>query len=249
MRKIVFMMIPPIKNLVSPEALQKFKIYERLLREWNSRTTLVQEDTLSDFDNRHILDSLQLIPIISCIQSQTPLLNQDNLFLPPFEMPRDSWKKLDESSRFKDDVSIMDAGTGAGFPGMVLAMCGFKKVSLCDSNQKKCFFLEEVARQTKTKVSIRNIRIENVTEKFNVLLSRACTNLDGLCAMMSMISSNSLSYGLFHKGRSWQEEVAVAQKRWKFSGGFTQSVTSKDGVILYLRHLERREIFKTRPMD
>ncbi len=234
-------MMPPIKKLVSPETLQKFKIYERLLREWNSRTTLVQEDTLSDFDNRHILDSLQLIPIMSCIQSQTPFLNPGGSFLPHFETPQDSWKKLDEASPLKDSVSIMDLGTGAGFPGMVLAMCGFKKVSLCDSNQKKCFFLEEVARQTKTQVSVKNIRIENVTEKFNILLSRACTHLDGLCGMMRIVSSDASSYGLFHKGRSWQEEVAAAQKRWKFSGGFTKSVTSKDGVILYLRQLERRE--------
>jgi 16S rRNA (guanine527-N7)-methyltransferase len=239
------MMTPPIKKLVSPETLQKFKIYERLLREWNSRTTLVQEDTLSDFDNRHVLDSLQLIPIISCIQSQTSFLNPGGSFLPHFETMQNSWKKLDEASPLKDNVSIMDVGTGAGFPGMVLAMCGFKKVNLCDSNQKKCFFLEEVARQTKTQVSIRNIRIENVAEKFNILLSRACSPLDGLCGMMSIVSSDASSYGLFHKGRSWQEEVAAAQKRWKFSSGFTKSVTSKDGVVLYLRHLERRETFKT----
>lgn len=238
-------MITSIENLVSQDTFEKFKVYERLLRDWNRRTALVQQDTLSDFDNRHILDSLQLIPIIDSIQLGSSLIslpiNQDDFSLPNLEPSRESWEKLDLQSQIKNSVSILDVGTGAGFPGMVLAMCGFRSVSLCESNQKKCFFLEEVARQTNTKVIIINDRVKNVKEKFNIIVSRACTDLEELLEMMSIISLDISSYGLFHKGRSWQEEASSAWKRWTFSGSFSKSVTSKDGVILYLHHLKRKE--------
>ncbi|MCE3230795.1 MAG: hypothetical protein K0R52_723 [Alphaproteobacteria bacterium] len=234
-------MITSIEKLVSEETVEKFKIYEQLLRAWNRRTALVQEDTLSDFDNRHLLDSLQLIPIIDSVPSLMPLpINQDDCSFAHFELSGDRWGNLDLCSQAKNTGSILDVGTGAGFPGMVLAMCGFKQVSLCESNQKKCIFLEEVARQTNTDVVIINGRVENVREKFNFIVSRACMHLEGLLGMMEMLSATPFSHGLFHKGRSWKEEVASAQIKWRFSGSFTKSVTSQGGVILHISHLKRK---------
>jgi 16S rRNA (guanine527-N7)-methyltransferase len=228
-----------INQLVSQETLEKFEIYEQLLREWNNRTMLVQKNTLSDFSNRHILDSLQLIPLLTSTPSLVSLTNPNNP-LPNFQPSKDCWEKLDLPSPFKSEISSIDIGTGAGFPGMVLAMCGFKKVSLCESNQKKCLFLEEVARKTNTDVTIMNDRVENVRGEFDIVLSRACTDLDRLLEMMNTLLPETPLSGFFHKGRSWKEEVSLAQKRWKFSGAFTQSVTSKDGVILYVKSLEKR---------
>jgi 16S rRNA (guanine527-N7)-methyltransferase len=232
-----------IKKLVSAETIEKFKIYEQLLRAWNRRTSLVQQDTLSDFDHRHLLDSLQLIPIMANTPFLMPFsINQDNLSVIHCEILEEHGEKLDLPSPNKNTDFILDVGTGAGFPGMVLAMCGFKRVSLCESNQKKCFFLEEVARQTDTHVTIINNRIEKVREKFNFIVSRACMDLESLLEILHNLSATGSfsSYGLFHKGRSWQEEVALAQKKWQFSGSFTKSVTSKDGVILRISHVKRR---------
>ncbi len=229
-----------IKRLVSQETFEKFEIYEQLLREWNNRTTLVQKNTLSDFSNRHILDSLQLIPILTSMPSLVSLTNPSNPSLPNFQPLKDCWEKLDLPSIFKSTVSTIDVGTGAGFPGMVLAMCGFKKVNLCESNQKKCLFLEEVARKTNTDVTIINDRVENVRGEFDIVLSRACTDLDELLEIMHNLSRDAPLSGFFHKGRSWKEEVSLAQKRWKFCGSFTQSVTSKDGVILHVKSLGKR---------
>ena len=49
---------------------------------------------------------------------------------------------------------VYDLGSGAGFPGMVLAIMGRNDMVLCESNNKKCSFLEEVKKQTHTKVII-----------------------------------------------------------------------------------------------
>lgn len=233
-----------IDKIVSQETRQKFTIYERLLREWNRRTLLVQEDTLSDFCNRHVLDSLQLIPIMGGLSLFPPFSgDQDASSLSRLKPARDNEARWDDLPQFKNFLSIIDVGSGAGFPGMILAICGFGKVTLCESNQKKCFFLEEVARQTNTDVVVVNDRVENVKEKFNVIVSRACADLERLLEMMALLSSSASSYGLFPKGRSWKEEVVAAQKKWRFLGTFTESITSKDGVILSIHHLERRNIF------
>jgi len=233
-----------VENIVSQETLQKFKLYERLLTEWNRRTILVQQDTLPDFYHRHILDSLQLIPIIHTVSSLPSLPSNQNIpSLSPVQLLGKNREKWDREFGLKDTLSIVDLGSGAGFPGMVLAMCGFKKVTLCESNQKKCFFLEEVARQTKTDVAIVHGRIENMKEKFDLFVSRACMDLERALGMMMLLSSNPLSsFALFHKGRSWKKEVSVAQEKWSFSGQFIESITAKEGVVLYLHHLEKKKV-------
>jgi len=221
-----------IEKLVSQETLNKFKAYERLLRAWNRRTALVQKDTLEDFYSRHILDSLQIVPIIEYFISGT--LSPINLstFL---SQPN---TRLDGPAENVANISIIDVGTGAGFPGLVLAICGFKGVALCESNHRKCVFLEEVARQTHTNVRIINQRVEDVDEKFDLMVSRACTDLNGLCSTMWQISRTSSSFGIFHKGKNWKEEVYEARKHWNFDMECYQSLTSETSSIILLRKLE-----------
>ena len=236
-----------VEKLVCEETLQKFEIYERLLQEWNRRTALVQENTLLVFEQRHLLDSLQLIPIINSFSpcASLSLIDRDGStsFLPSFEPPlRENWKTLDQESQIKSQLSIIDVGTGAGFPGMVLAMCGFKRVVLCESNQKKCFFLKEVARQTNTNVEVIHGRVENIKKKFDVVVARAFADLESLLGIMAVLLAHPSSYGLFHKGRSWQEELMSARKKWDFLSSLTQSVTSTEGMILCIHHLRKKEI-------
>lgn len=225
-----------IQQLVSLETLHKFKIYENLLREWNRRTALVQEDTLQEFYTRHILDSLQIIPLVEEITSPstTQVISSLSLFFK-------NTVNLDSHAEKARNVSIIDVGSGAGFPGMILAMCGFSNVVLCESNQKKCIFLEEVARQTKTKVIILNERVEKASDKFEIILSRACTDLETLCSIMVHASKNASSVGIFHKGRRWQSEAKAAGLSWLFDLHSYKSITSDDGVILSLQNLRKTD--------
>lgn len=220
-----------VENLVSEATLHKFKIYESLLAEWNQGTSLIQHETLNNFYNRHILDSLQIIPLLD--PATATLADLD--IAATFSLSKG---RLDDLSPEVQNISIIDVGTGAGFPGLVLAMCGFANITLCESNFKKCIFLEEVARQTGVVVSIVNKRVEDLTDKFDVVLSRALTELKNLCPIMKQLSRNSNAFGLFHKGKNWNNEVLDAQESWTFNIRPYKSLTSEASVILFLNNLK-----------
>ncbi|QQG36388.1 MAG: 16S rRNA (guanine(527)-N(7))-methyltransferase RsmG [Micavibrio aeruginosavorus] len=81
--------------------------------------------------------------------------------------------------------TIFDFGSGAGFPGMVLAiLCPNLSVHLVESDQKKCSFLSTVSRETKTPVLIHNCRIEALNTKAipDVITARALADLGHLLA-------------------------------------------------------------------
>ena len=59
--------------------------------------------------------------------------------------------------------NIIDFGTGAGFPGMVLAIMGKKNIHLVESDHKKCVFLKEIAMLTETDITVHNCRIEDLS--------------------------------------------------------------------------------------
>lgn len=119
---------------------------------------------------------------------------EDSLQLMPFLSPQDD---------------ICDVGTGAGFPGMVLAMCGYN-VTLIDSDQKKCVFLENVSRETKTPVKIICSRIESFKsdKKFDVICSRGVSSLSSLIQLTSHLAKTNQSKGLFLKGENVDTELS-----------------------------------------
>ena len=81
----------------------------------------------------------------------------------------------------KKGAVVYDIGSGAGFPGMVLAIMGRKDMVLCESSRKKCNFLEEIKRQTQTEVIIDNIRAEMLpSQTASAIIARAVTSLSGL---------------------------------------------------------------------
>lgn len=223
-----------IEHLVSPDIFLKFQIYERLLREWNSSTNLVQQDTLDDFWVRHILDSLQILPLLDQASRRSLVSDQEDLFSTMKEISPFDQKMVKHAL-----TSILDIGSGAGFPGMVLAICGYKNVTLCESNHKKCIFLEEVARQTHTDIIVLNQRVEHLSETYDIFVSRAVTDLQRLCSMMASHMAPENAIGVFHKGRRWKEEVSQAELIWSFETQAYLSITSPDSVILVLNDLRK----------
>ena len=235
----------PISKLVNKAVLEKFNLYQQLLNDWNGRTLLVQDDTLKNFNERHLLDSLQIIPILGLYAVDMLSLDQQssNQAIPvpvvnhPLSQPLELIKKLDDYCSKLPVLSIIDVGTGAGFPGMVLAMCGIKNITLCESNYKKCLFLEEVSRLTSTKVHIVNERVENHNQKYDVILSRAMTQLIELCQIASFLMSSPKSIAIFHKGRKWQDESVIARSQWDFSCLVYSSISAPDSVLYVLQSL------------
>lgn len=147
---------------------------------------------------------------------------------------------LQLEKHLETDAKILDVGSGAGFPGMVLAMKDVK-LSLCESNRTKSFFLQELARKTNTEVLIFNRRVEDLTDDFNTLISRACAPLDDFFSITyKIVSRETFDCCLLLKGKNFQIEVENALKTWNFSWKAYKSVTCHEGKILKLWNIKRR---------
>lgn len=137
--------------------------------------------------------------------------------------------------------SLLDIGSGAGFPGLVLAILGVPGVSLVESDGRKCAFLREVARQTGTAVTIRNARLEALAGDIappDVITARAVASFDLLLEMTKLYITPK-TVCLFLKGRQADAEIAEARRRWRFELEKIPSETDPSGVILRVEAIAR----------
>lgn len=111
------------------------------------------------------------------------------------------------------NLLIADLGTGAGLPGLILAIDGFKNMSLIESDEKKCVFLREARRVLELDCEIINQRIEKITDRtYDVIVSRALAPLELLLQLSDQIRSEQ-SKCFFLKGISYKDEIIQAQKK------------------------------------
>ena len=137
--------------------------------------------------------------------------------------------------------SLIDLGSGAGFPGLVLAIMGARGVELVESDTRKCAFLREAARVAAASVTIRNARIETVpAHPVAVATSRACAPLDRLLSYSQRFIGTE-TVCLFPKGEQAAQELAVAQQAWDFDVTSHPSRTDPRGVVLCLSRVRPRE--------
>jgi len=141
----------------------------------------------------------------------------------------------------KTNPKLVDIGSGGGFPGMVLAIMLEGEVHLIESDQKKCIFLSEVSRETKTKVIIHNDRIETSSiSSIDYITSRACANVSQLLEWTEKLVSHETKC-LFLKGKNYYIEIDDAKKDWHFDITLHPSVTDKESAILEICNIRRRE--------
>lgn len=141
--------------------------------------------------------------------------------------------------------SWVDLGSGAGFPGLVIAihLANHKNcvVHLIESNGRKCAFLAEVARQTGASVRIHEGRIEDIAKSgvigaADVVSSRALAPLGRLLGLAKGFFDGGTS-GLFLKGREALQEIDEAKAQWRFDHRTVPSRTNADGCIVEVRNL------------
>jgi len=138
---------------------------------------------------------------------------------------------------------LVDLGSGAGFPGLVLAILGAGAVHLIESDQRKAAFLRETARETGTDVTIHDCRIEDVPAfSADVVTARAFAPLPRLLAaaapfLRPATAEDSGGMGLFLKGRSLQRELTDSLGKWKMQFDLHPSRTDPTAQILRLRDL------------
>ncbi|TAN58682.1 MAG: 16S rRNA (guanine(527)-N(7))-methyltransferase RsmG [Rhodospirillales bacterium] len=134
---------------------------------------------------------------------------------------------------------VLDLGSGAGFPGLVLSILGGLQVHLVESDQRKVAFMREAARLTGAEVQIHCQRIESLTPfPINFITSRALSSLDHLLELSEPFFSSEV-YGLFLKGKSWQEELTAAEKKWMMRSESIPSRSDPEGVILKISEVRR----------
>lgn len=139
----------------------------------------------------------------------------------------------------QDIHRLVDMGSGAGFPGLVLAIMGVPDVHLIESDARKCAFLREAARVTGTKVTIHNARIEKIPPlAAAVVTARALAPLEKLLewAMPHLLPGG---HCLLLKGRGHEDELTAAGKEWNITFERTPSQTDPLGAILHIKGVSR----------
>lgn len=134
---------------------------------------------------------------------------------------------------------IVDLGSGAGFPGMILAIVGGYHVHLIESDTRKCSFLREANRITAAGATIHNTRIERIPPfRADVVTARA---LAPLCQLLSFASPflTGESVCLFLKGGKADGELTKSLKNWTMQVSRTQSLSDPSGEILLLKDIAR----------
>jgi 16S rRNA (guanine527-N7)-methyltransferase len=143
----------------------------------------------------------------------------------------------------------LDLGSGAGFPGMVVAILGAGRpgfrMHLVESSRKKCAFLAEVARATSAPVEIHAMRIEDLAESAHrlepdVVSARALAPLPRLFELASPFFGPD-TRGLFLKGREAEAEIKQARADWDFTTHLHPSLTAPDAQIVEVTALHRRK--------
>lgn len=135
---------------------------------------------------------------------------------------------------------LVDMGAGAGFPGLVLAILGVPDVHLIESDQRKSIFMQHVSRETKTPVTVHNVRIEAASALgADVVTARA---LSALTELLPYTARHLKAGGsaLFLKGGNWEQEVKDAEADWVFHMKHSPSLTSPDGAIVRLDDISPR---------
>jgi 16S rRNA (guanine527-N7)-methyltransferase len=135
--------------------------------------------------------------------------------------------------------NLTDLGSGAGLPGLVLAILGVPGVELIEADSRKAAFLREAARITGTDVTIRACRVQAVLpHPADVITARACAPLDRLLDLAErFLAPETLC--LFQKGERFEEELTVARKAWTMNLSVEPSLSDRRGVILRLQQVAR----------
>ena len=133
--------------------------------------------------------------------------------------------------------SILDMGTGAGIPGIILAINKFTNVSLIDSNTKKIKFVNSVCSKLDINIKIYHQRIESlINKKFDYLISRALANLNKLF-FYSQKLLNKHTILIFLKGKHTDDEINEAKRFWKFRYKLYQSISDERGNVVIIKGL------------
>ena len=206
-----------------------------------------QIDTFSRFTrvSRETITSLKLYEYLlvkanknlNLIGSST--INQiwDRHFLDSFQVI----DFIDENSN-----SLIDLGSGAGFPGLVIAIVAKErkipiKIKLIEKSPKKVKFLKEVIKELNLNVVVinQNVLEEEIKLTGDVLVARAFKPIKIILQLIHNKAENWKKIFIF-LGKTGQKELDEASKNWDIEYKQRVSVTSKDSFVLEINKLKKK---------
>lgn len=157
----------------------------------------------------------------------------------------DVWRRhiLDSAQLFplipREARRLVDLGSGAGLPGLVLSIMGVPEVHLIESDGRKAVFLREAIRITGAPAVIHAQRIDRVPVfAADVVTARALAPLSELLAISERFLGPQ-TVCIFPKGRMVEEELTEAAKAWHIRLDRQPSLTDPSGCILRLEAIAR----------
>jgi 16S rRNA (guanine527-N7)-methyltransferase len=130
---------------------------------------------------------------------------------------------------------VIDIGSGAGFPAIVLSILGVHNITLVESDIRKTVFLLQAAKISSNNIIVKNLRVENFKSECDVITSRAFASLIDIFKYTQNIFVRN-KY-LLMKGKNYLNEIEAAKEKWNFDIKIYDSLSSMDGKILEIKNL------------
>ncbi len=143
-----------------------------------------------------------------------------------------------------EPANWIDLGSGAGFPGLVIALLSDWHVTLVESRAKRIDYLNRAIAQLRleSRVNVAGMPVERVeTQKFAVISARAFAPLPKLLDLSARFSTDKTIW-LLPKGRNAVNELEEARKAWELDFSVQPSVTDPEAGILTGTVREPRQI-------
>jgi 16S rRNA (guanine527-N7)-methyltransferase len=139
------------------------------------------------------------------------------------------------------EASWVDIGSGAGLPGIVIAILVSGPVLLVEPRRLRADFLARTvaALGLDPRVRVAATKAEAVAGAFDVITARAVAELDKLLRISTHLSTRK-SLWVLPKGRSAESELADARRNWHCDATSVPSITDPDSRILLLRDVKAR---------
>lgn len=186
--------------------------YLFVLEKWNKAYNLSAIRNIEEMVSRHLLDSLAVLPIL-----------------------------LNESHLSSGTQTLADIGTGAGLPGLPLAIaCPQWQISLIDSNAKKTGFLKHALMITKLEnVAVITDRVEDLDQTYDMVISRAFASLKDIINLTRPICREDTVIWAM-KGKYPEEELRELPKPYIVSAAHQLHVPMCEGERHFLKIVKGR---------
>jgi len=146
----------------------------------------------------------------------------------------------------KNDIKICtDLGSGAGLPGIVLAILMKSKkpefkVIFYEKSHHKSNFLKEISKKFKLNTEIKQKNIfEQKNLQTDIIISRAFKPLP-IIFEIALNNFKEFKYIILYLGKSGKEILKEASRKWKFEYEEKKSLTSNESLVVKIYNLKKK---------